>query len=80
MSENNMACIINTHYPNNALRIAGRSLLLGEQDYITGSTKEIMTVANIQKYFGVYSYVAEFQYKGENVTSFSFLDEVEMKG
>lgn len=76
VSDNNIACMINTHYPNHALRIADRCFLLGEQDYISGYTKEVMTDTNIQKYFGVYSHSVEFQYKDEIVTSFSFLDEV----
>lgn len=76
VSENNMACIINTHYPNHALRIADRCFLLGEQDYITGNTDEVMTEKNIRKYFGVHSHSVKFQYKDEMVTSFSFLDEV----
>lgn len=76
VSEKNIACIINTHYPNHALRIADKCFLLGEQDYITGNIEQVMTDANIQKFFGVYSHSVEFQYKGEKVTSFSFLDEV----
>ncbi len=76
VSEKNIACIINTHYPNHALRIADKCFLLGEQDYIVGNTEEVMTDVNIQKFFGVYSHSVEFQYKGEKVISFSFLDEV----
>lgn len=76
VSENNIACIINTHYPNHALRIADKCFLLGEQDYIVGDTRKVMTDSNIQKYFGVYSHAVQFQYRGETVISFSFLDEV----
>lgn len=76
VSENNMACVINTHYPNHALRISDKCFLLGEQDYITGNTDKVMTDPNIQKYFGVHSHSVRFQYKGESITSFSFLDEV----
>ncbi len=75
VSEHKMACVINTHYPNHALRIADRCFLLGEQDYVTGNTAQVMTDANIQKFFGVHSHAVEFQYKGESVTSFSFLEE-----
>lgn len=75
-SEKNIACIINTHYPNHALRIADKCFLLGEEDYITGNTEQVMTGANIQKFFGVYSHSVEFSYKGKKVTCFSFLDEV----
>ncbi|MFT4104925.1 MAG: ABC transporter ATP-binding protein [Lacrimispora sp.] len=76
VAENNIACMINTHYPNHALRIADQCFLLGEGDYMTGNTDEIMTDGNIQKYFGVYSHSEKFQYKDEMITSFSFLDEV----
>ncbi|MVB11752.1 putative ABC transporter ATP-binding protein [Caprobacter fermentans] len=76
VSDNNIACIINTHYPNHALRIADKCFLLGEQDYIEGRTLQIMTDDNIQKYFGVYSHAYQFRYKDENITAFTFLDEV----
>ena len=76
VSKNNIACIINTHYPNHALRIADKCFLLGEQDYIEGNITQVMTDENIQKYFGVYSHSYQFQYKGETVTAFSFLDEI----
>lgn len=75
-AENNIACIINTHYPNHALRIANQCFLLGEEDYIKGGTAQVMTDENIQKYFGVYSHSHEFPYKGETITAYSFLDEV----
>lgn len=75
-AEQSIACILSTHYPNHALRIAQRCFLLGEGDYITGETNRVMTDANIQKFSGVVSHSVEFQYQGETVTSFSFLDEV----
>ncbi|WP_050618709.1 ABC transporter ATP-binding protein [Intestinimonas massiliensis (ex Afouda et al. 2020)] len=76
--EKEIACIINTHYPNHALRIADQCFLLGEQGYIVGSAKEVMTDKNIQTYFGVYSQSVQFQYKDEMITSFSFLEEVKV--
>lgn len=76
VAEKEIACIINTHYPNHALRIADQCFLLGEHGYIVGSAEEVMTDKNIQTYFGVYSHSVKFQYKGKVVTSFSFLEEV----
>ena len=76
VSDDNIACMINTHCPDHAIRIADKCFLLGEQDYIAGGTNEVMTDSNIQRYFGVYSHRVQFQYKGETMTSFSFLDEV----
>lgn len=74
--EHEIACVINTHYPNHALRIADTCFLLGEQDHVIGKIDEVMTDDNIRKYFGVSSYSAKFQYKDEIITSFTFLDEV----
>jgi len=76
VSENKIACIINTHYPNHAMRIADQCFLLGEHDYRVGLTPEVMTEENIRTYFGVHSYSHQFQYNGEAVTTFTFLDEV----
>lgn len=78
--EDHMACMLNTHYPDHALRIADQCFLLGEKDYVTGATKEVMTDEMIQKYFGVYSHSVSFEYKGERITSFSFLEEVKADG
>lgn len=77
VTEKQIACIINTHYPNHALRIADQCFLLGEKEYIAGPVKDVMTDKNIQTFFGVYSHSMQFQYKDEIVTSFSFLEEVE---
>lgn len=76
VSENAIALMINTHYPDHALRLAHQCILLGEGDYIVGNTADVMTVQNIQKYFGVYSQASKYEYKGETITTFSFLDEV----
>ena len=76
VSEHQIACIINTHYPNHALRIADQCFLMGEQGYIVGTAEEVMTEHNIQNYFGVHSHAVQFLYNNEIVTSFSFLDEV----
>ncbi len=74
--ENKIACIINTHYPNHAMRIADKCFLLGEHDYKVGCTAQVMTEENIRTYFGVHSYSHQFQYNGETITTFAFLDEV----
>lgn len=73
--ERRMACILNTHYPNHALRIADRCFLLEEASYTTGSALQVMTDENIRTYFGVTSHSVRFQHEGETITSFFFLDE-----
>lgn len=76
VSEKNISCIINTHYPNHAIRIATKCFLLGDQDYLVGDMKQIMTESNIQKYFLVQSKVLHAEYKGKDISTFIFLDEI----
>jgi iron complex transport system ATP-binding protein len=53
-SQRGIACVINTHYPENALRISDFTLLLGRGGrYCHGPTREIITEANLQEFFGV---------------------------
>lgn len=76
VADHSIACMLNTHYPNHAARLADQCFLLGTDDYTVGDTKDVMTSQNIQKYFGVTTHSAKYQYKGETITTFSFLDEV----
>lgn len=49
-----VACIINTHYPQHALSISDKTLLLGSgPKHIFGDTREIITEDNLREYFGV---------------------------
>ncbi len=49
-----ISCLINTHYPNHALRIADKTLILGEDSgYAFGSTEDVITEDSLEKYFGV---------------------------
>lgn len=73
--EQNISCIINTHYPNHAIRIADTCFLLGEHDYEVGDAKEVMTDKNIKKYFSVCSRTLYTEYKGKDIPTFVFLDE-----
>jgi iron complex transport system ATP-binding protein len=56
--ERGMSCIINTHYPDHALRMADQTLIqgrsgTGEPLYIHGKTEDIITESNIQRFFDV---------------------------
>ncbi|AFA46829.1 ABC transporter ATP-binding protein [Acetobacterium woodii] len=51
--ENGISCIINTHYPEHALRISDQTLLLGRGQYVFGPSQEMISEANIKKYFEV---------------------------
>lgn len=58
VQERGISCIMNTHYPDHALRISDQTLLFGknthgENTYIEDETKKIITEKNIRNYFNV---------------------------
>ncbi|MEW6696244.1 MAG: ABC transporter ATP-binding protein [Bacillota bacterium] len=61
-SKNKIACMINTHYPENALRISDKTLLLGKgQNYIFGFTREVITEDRLREVFGVRVKIVSFE-------------------
>jgi len=48
-----ISCIINTHYPDHALRISDYTLMLGWGGYIYGCSDDIITEENMKEYFEV---------------------------
>ena len=53
VKEKGITCIFNTHYPEYALRISDRSLIMGKDDYIIGKTIDIINEDNLRKYFNI---------------------------
>lgn len=53
VKEKGITCIFNTHYPEYALRISDRSLIMGKDDYIIGKTADIINEDNLRKYFNI---------------------------
>jgi iron complex transport system ATP-binding protein len=52
--EENLSCILNTHYPDHALRIADKTLILGAgAKYLFGDTKDVVTEETLKHYFRV---------------------------
>lgn len=75
-AERNISCMINTHYPDHALRIADKCFLMGDQDYRVGAVREIMTEDHMEKYFSVRAQTLYTAYQGKQIPHFVFLDEV----
>lgn len=48
-----LTCILNTHFPEHALRISWKSIMLGSDGYVFGPTREVITQENIAKFFEV---------------------------
>ena len=51
--ERNVTVIINTHYPEHALRYADKTLILGKDSYVFDESHKAITKENIYKYFNV---------------------------
>lgn len=52
--EEGISCIINTHYPDHALRISDKTLMLGKsRGHIFGKVGEVISEENLRKFFGV---------------------------
>lgn len=54
-AEEGIACVVNTHFPENALRLADRVLLLGRggAGHRFGPADELLSEANMEAFFGV---------------------------
>ncbi len=64
LAKEHLSIIINTHYPDHALRCAQKTLLLGKHKYLFGTTEEVITEANIEQYFKVESRIVRTQDQG----------------
>jgi iron complex transport system ATP-binding protein len=53
VKERKLSCVINTHYPDHALRISDYTLMLKHDRYVVGKTKAVITESNIRAYFGI---------------------------
>jgi iron complex transport system ATP-binding protein len=60
--EQEMSFIINTHYPDHALRISHKALFLGESSYAFGDASDMISEQNVKLYFEVPSKI--FQVPG----------------
>lgn len=74
--EKGIACIMNTHYPNHAIRIADRTLLLKRDKYIVGYTSKVLSRENIQEFFGVNSAIINTRAYGKEIKAFVLLEEL----
>lgn len=60
------SCLINTHFPNHALKISDKTLMLGYgKKQLQGRTMDIVTESNIKEFFGVCSKVIPLSAESE---------------
>lgn len=64
--EKKTACVINTHFPNHALRLSDKTLMLGNDHHqIFGDTKDIITERNVEKFFHTRAKIIDFSADGK---------------
>ena len=73
----NITCIFNTHYPEYALRISDKSMLIGKDDYIIGKTSEVINEENLKKYFGINTKIVEIKDEKQKIKSVVITDNLE---
>ncbi len=56
-AKKDMAIIINTHYPQHALRVAHNTLILGSDSYLFGPSINIVKSDIMREYYGIHSKV-----------------------
>ncbi|ETP73657.1 ABC-type cobalamin/Fe3+-siderophore transport system, ATPase component [Lachnospiraceae bacterium JC7] len=66
LSRKNLSIIINTHYPDHALRCADKTLLLGRSGFLFGDTGDVITESNIRDYFGVEAHITHTSFNGRS--------------
>lgn len=62
-AEKGFSCIINTHYPEHALKISDQTLFLGANEYIYGETKEIVSEENLRRFFDIDTKIVSFKHE-----------------
>ncbi|HWR30919.1 MAG TPA: ABC transporter ATP-binding protein [Negativicutes bacterium] len=72
--EKGIACVMNTHYPNHAVRVANYVLLLKGEKYLFGPSHDALSRENMRDYFGVDSALTSVSVYGREMELFVLLD------
>lgn len=66
--EKNIATVMTTHFPNHALSISDKVLLMGNgKDALVGDTEDVLTECNLREVFEMDVRIISFEYGGNNV-------------
>lgn len=74
--EKKISCIINTHFPEHALMLSDRTLMLGKEKYLFGDTDEIIKADNIAEFFHIKAKILDVEEDSKNHKAFVVLDTV----
>lgn len=73
--EKEIACVMNTHYPNHAIKVADQVLLLNECKYVVGKPIEVLSKENVTEYFGVDSAIVSARVREKEISTFVILNQ-----
>ena len=59
--EQGMTIVMNTHSPENALKISDKSLLMRRGEYLFGATQELLSADNLSRYYDIDCCVTEMR-------------------
>ncbi len=59
LNEENLSIVINTHYPDHALRCAKKTLIIGHREHLFGDTPQVITQENIRWFFEIESDIVQ---------------------
>ena len=74
VEEKRLSCIINTHYPEHALRISDMTLLLGKGKSVFGKTKDVISEANVRDFFDVEARILHYRENEKDYAAFVVID------
>ena len=73
VDESKLACIMNTHYPDHALQISDKTLMLKPDSYIYGPTKETVTENNLNSFFDIRTKIIKGEENNKTYSGFIVL-------
>ena len=65
------------YFPEYALRISDKSMLIRKDDYIIGKTSQIINEENLKKYFGINTKIVEIEDEKQKIKSVVITDNLE---
>ena len=74
LAASHLAIVINTHYPEHALRCEHKTLLMGKEGYLFGDTRDVITETHIRDYFEIDSQMMQIEKNGRRYDSIIPID------
>jgi iron complex transport system ATP-binding protein len=77
VKERGISCVMNTHYPEHALRLSDTTLLLGKNSYLFGRTQDVITEKRVKEYFDIEAKIVSVPYKKEEIKAFVIVEKLD---